>query len=195
MIRVSFRVMEGADVLEGKFAALGKIPGRLTRASRRVANEVVYPSIQKNFAAGGRPKWRRLSPAYEKRKLKKWGSKPILTASGKARKALSGPRRSPHSSRTIRGNRFIIRVLGSTHSRTGLFYMLYHQSRKARVRNREGRVRLPRRPFMQLQPEEKKKAKSIFVEEAKAVAKGTTGRRKAAGKKRPWGRRKAWRGK
>jgi len=50
----------------------------------RFGRYMLEGSIPRNFAAGGRPdRWPPLTPAYQKRKLAKWGNRPILVASGK----------------------------------------------------------------------------------------------------------------
>ena len=78
--------------VEGVLRAVNAKVDNLLGFFQKVGPEIIYPSLQKSFAAGGRPKWKKLKEGrYKKWKEKNYPGLPILTLTRELSDSLSGP--------------------------------------------------------------------------------------------------------
>jgi len=74
-------------ILAGQFEAFAVSIRSYREPLKRSIQQVVIPSISKNFDAGGRPAWTELAPATIARRLKEGSGLDILNRTGKGKRA------------------------------------------------------------------------------------------------------------
>jgi phage gpG-like protein len=121
----------------------------------RIGKEIIFPSLLANFAAGGRPRpWRPLSARYASYKVKKYGPTPVLIARGALVNAVGALGADESLPMLATERRLHIQVVGDTAARTGLFYGIFHSSRRPRKPRKDGSAKLPRRQWFMLQADD-----------------------------------------
>lgn len=124
-------------------ALLEKGGSRLSNMRKPLAATNLYlrKEIDSNFGAQGTilgSKWQPLNATYAAQKRRRYGSKPILEATGKMRKGFKS---------SVSPRRLVIK--------NDVKYFRYHQS------NRPRRI-LPRRPMLNVSPTQQSKIYQIF---------------------------------
>jgi phage gpG-like protein len=95
-------------------------------------DEVVIPELREHFESEGRGQWPRLSDAYESRKKKLYGDRPILQATGATFRSLTGPEGEEHQVRIVEP--------GGAVFGTDLPYPQFHQKRPKRKGRKRRRI-------------------------------------------------------
>ncbi len=123
---------------------------RMRQPLLRIAKEVLGPSINRNFAAGGRPeRWEPSVPISTYRQKKRGGDEPTLWVTGKMKKAASAMKRFRVKQNTMTYGYF---------PPTVWFAMVHDNATIAR------RANIPQRPFALIQSEDVEDIIRIFME-------------------------------
>lgn len=112
---------------------------------QRAVREVLIPSIQKNFASGGRPAWQ---PLADYTVTVRGSARPILVRSGRLQRTMGQERIW-----SITDRHAVIQSLPSS-----VWYGTLHQA------GSKANVIIPARPFALIQPEDQEKIEQIFDE-------------------------------
>lgn len=112
---------------------------------KEIGSEVIAPSVEANFATGGRPKWAPLSPVTVARKSAAGAADPskILVHTGAMRKSASD-----HERYSVTPDKIVAYPLKTP-------YWQYHQ---------QGGPKLPQRVIMMLQVEDRTRINRLFAD-------------------------------
>lgn len=154
-MKVSISV-EGADELVATFNKIEQgLDFRQLGTWDAVVSEfrkIEYEQFASEGADGASGKWKPLSPAYQAVKDKKWGHSPILQASGRLWRSMTGNNADSIVQKTAQEL-----AIGTT-----VPYAKYHQSK-------EPRTRLPRRPIVDLTERSKDRLGNVIVGKMKQL--------------------------
>lgn len=112
---------------------------------RRAVREVLIPSIQQNFASGGRPAWQ---PLADYTVTVRGSARPILVRSGHLQRTMGQERIW-----NITDNHAVIQNLPAS-----VWYGSLHQA------GNKKNVTIPARPFALIQPQDQEKIEQVFDE-------------------------------
>jgi len=177
-MRVTLEVSESGS-FSGTLQAVSQRLGDMRDFWEDVARRVVYPSLKANFASEGRPRrWKPLDAKYAKWKRAHFPGRRILVLRGAMKRAITGTGGSGFKRATRSGLVVGIRK-GAISARAGV-----HNFGSFNAFGRG--IRIPARPFMLLQSEDREKITSMatsFIAKGVRDAKTSTAGKRSKGKK------------
>lgn len=117
--------------------------GSFKEPLHRAIKEVLIPSFQQNFAAGGRPAWK---PLADYTVEVRGSSKPILVRSGNLQRTMGH-----ESIWTVTDDHAVIQKLPAS-----VWYGVIHQAGSNKT------IPIPARPFALIQPQDEEKIEQVF---------------------------------
>jgi phage virion morphogenesis protein len=150
---ISIEFSPPIEEIEADLAAIGRDLSNMRTPLTQSVKQVVIPSIDANFAAGGRPAWEPLAPNTVERRNRQGTGLSILQVSGRLRAAATQFSRWNVDTDSAQIANWPTDVI----TRAGV-----HQN-GAEATGVGGASRIPARPFLMLQDDDQEKITEIFL--------------------------------